>query len=552
MPAVSQPRTPCIAQLAGELGFASKPTLLRHLARIDALAPQIDPGGVYPEDWIVFRITAYRPDIADPALVPGEALRGDLSAIAESVSEAAGLTMEDIGEAYETIDSLASRWNVSRKTIERYRRLGLIARRIDLGGGRRRVVFLRPAVEWFEEIHAQRLGRAARFDRIGSAELDRIRRRARRYRDRLGWSRSRAAARIAAVTGHSHEGVRKALLRLDRGAESAIFPEPGPASTRERMLAYRALLRGIEPAAIAERSGRSVGSVHRAINSARMDLLMSYGLPASGLDAGVLAEALESEPVAGLGLAEGPRDLSELIGRMRRRGAVVVYEERMRALAAFMLARRAGEAAERMEREGVSGTLLDAAETDLRRVAALKVALLRAQQPLILSTIEHQLGGLIDTLAPARAAQLVLSGLWAASGAIDRYDPGRGGRGGRLAAPVGLAVTRLVSRMPDIAQPANEGKAMRRIPPGHAIADWTRQVSTWQRWLEPDPRIVAVLDRLDGRDRRVLSGRYGIGRSAATRAAMARVLGTSVAHTARFERAAVRRALAVARENGPA
>ncbi|HCT43892.1 MAG TPA: hypothetical protein DF699_01605, partial [Phycisphaerales bacterium] len=166
MPAVSKARTPSIAQLARELGYASKPTLLRHLAHIDELGPQIDPEQLYPHDWIVFRVTGYRPDINNPDLIPGEALRGDLSALAESISEAAGLTPDDIPPEHETINSLAARWGVSRKTIERYRRLGLIARRIDLGSGRRKVVFLRPTVEWFETMNKDRLGQASRFDRI--------------------------------------------------------------------------------------------------------------------------------------------------------------------------------------------------------------------------------------------------------------------------------------------------------------------------------------------------------------------------------------------------
>jgi RNA polymerase primary sigma factor len=119
MPAVSQAKVPCIAQLASELRFASKPTLIRHLEHIDELAPQIDPAGIYPQDWIIFRITGYRPEITSPALVPGEALRGDLSAIAEHISEHARLTQADITEPYQTINSLAARWNVSRKTIER-------------------------------------------------------------------------------------------------------------------------------------------------------------------------------------------------------------------------------------------------------------------------------------------------------------------------------------------------------------------------------------------------------------------------------------------------
>lgn len=556
VPAISRARTPCLAQLASELGYASKPTLLRHLGRIDGLAPQIDPDNVYPQDWIVFRITGYRPDIAAPELVPGGALRADLSALAESISESARLTLGDLPEPFETIDSLARRWSVSRKTIERYRRLGLIARRIDKGGGRRAVVFLRSAVEWFEALNADRLGRAARFDRFSERELARIERMARRYRARLGWSRSQTAARIAQRTGHSHEGVRKALGRLNAEASRPIFTEPGPASWRDQMLAYRATLRGIEPSVIAKRTGRTPPTVRRAIRVARYQLLRSCGLPETAPDLGALDEVLNAQPVMRAPWLVGLTDLSELIGSMRVREVAVAYEERTRAVARALLVGRAGWLLGQLDPTSPSGAALDRIETDLRHASKLKALLVSAQLPLLLSTIEHRLGGPIDTIAPGRAAHLIIGAITVASGAIDRYDPMHGGR---IAAPVGLAVTRFASRQPDVAQPITSGKAMRRIPPGHAVDDWCGHLDPWRRWLAPDRRLLGVLGAMDAQDRELLVRRFGLNeRPPCTRAGLCEGmadgpvegLGRTVTQIARRERRALRRAGVLWRAGG--
>lgn len=540
MPALSKARTPCIARLARELGFASKPTLIRHLDRIDELAPQIEPDLVYPEDWVVFRVTGYRPNIDAADIVPGDALRGDLSALAESISESAGLTPDDLHAPVLKINDLCQRWSVSRKTIERYRRLGLIARRLDLGKGRRSVVFKLAAVEWFETFHAERLGRAARFDRIPQRERDRIIRWARTYQRRLGCSRSQAAQRIAQRIGHSHEGIRQMLLRLDERAPAPIFDEPGPAGNREGMLALRATMRGIEPKDIAKRLDRRVSAVGRASRLARARLLRDLALPDQPIDESVLRATLETEPMQQIERIEARTDLATLIDTMRVRTPSVAYEEQVRSKSIYLLRRWCGQRIAQINDRAPSAALLDEIETDLRLITMLKRSLLHTQLALILSSIESRLGGPINTLAPSRAAQLVLNGIVVASGALDRYDPTHGGR---IAAPIGLAVNRYAAAQPDVAQPVSEGRAARRIASGITIPDWTRTVAPWQTWLDPDPRITRVLDRLDERDRVVLVLRFAMGEThPITRAALAQILDTQPIHAARYERKAIRNA----------
>ncbi len=546
MPAVTQAKTPCIAQLASELGYASKPTLLRHLQRIDEMGPQIDPDGVYPEDWIIFRITAYRPDIDSPALVPGAALRGDLSAIAEHISEHAKLSPDDLDEPTLSINDLTERWSVSRKTIERYRRLGLIARRLDLGKGRRSIVFIERSVEWFESLNADRLGNAARFDRIPETQLQRFRRWAIGYRSKLGWSRSQAAARIAIRTGHSHEGVRKALLRLDRTTDAPIFDEPGPTSSRDQVFAFRASIRGVEPAVIAERTGRSHNAILRAINHARVSLIESYNLRSIQHNAPDGNESLESPAVTDGLLTTGTTDLRELIDTMRVREPAVIYEERSRSQAYVALITQALELFDTLDRAAPSSPVLDEIETRLRFAGKLKIELVRSQLHLAMSTIEHQIGGAIDTLDPSRASFLLLNAIQIISGTIDRFDPSHGSR---LAAPIGLAITRFASLQPDIAQPTSTGKAMRRIPLGHWIRDWTTLVNPWDRWLMLDRRCVGIIEQLELRDRIILTRKFGLdGEAPCARVEIAKLIDTTALHCARFERVAIRAGLELMRE----
>jgi RNA polymerase primary sigma factor len=545
MPRVTTPRTEVIAELGEQLRFGSKKTLMRHLDRIEELAAQIEDDGLYPEDFVVFRISGYRPEVATPRMLPGAVLKGDLSALAERISESAGLTEDDLAGPCETVSSLTARWGVTRRTLERYRRLGLIARRVDLGSGRRALVFGRAGVEAFERRHAERLGRAARFGRLSDREVGLLERRAERYRSRLGWSLNRVAHRLAARTGRSPEGVRRVLRRVNESRADPIFPEPGPPTKRERLLAVRAAARGIEPAVLAQRTGRRRSAVRRALNDGRADLLRSLELPAGG-PAVVAASVLGAGP-ARSGLAvEGPRELAGLMAQMRERVVPVGAEERSRAGAYRGLVASAGARIAGLPPATVSGAELDEIETMLRWAALLKAALVRTQLRLAIDTLEQRLGGPLEGLAPARARVLAIGLIGVVGDGVDRFDPARGGR---LAGPVSLALGRWTAGVADVSAAPEPGRATRRTPSGVAVADWSVRVSPWQAWLSPDWRLAGVMGRLEGPDRALLAARFGLdGGVPRTLEGIAQSMGKRAVHLARSERRALRRALALVRE----
>ncbi len=253
MPPLSQLRTPSLKSLCDELRFAPKAALLRNIERAERLAREIDIAQAYPADWIVFRVTGYRPDTTDPPLVSGADLLGDLSALVEHLSHGAALCTSDLdADAFLDAPRLCERWEVSRKTIDRLRKRGLIARRVLSPNGHSHLLFSADTVASFEQSESAPIARASGFTRISDAQAQQIRRRAQRYHASLGLSLNETAKRLAVRFGRSHEGVRQLLLRLDRTDPLPIFRPPPPPMDRRKALVMRASRLGIEPATIAD------------------------------------------------------------------------------------------------------------------------------------------------------------------------------------------------------------------------------------------------------------------------------------------------------------
>ncbi|MBO6514646.1 MAG: hypothetical protein JJ974_11840, partial [Phycisphaerales bacterium] len=483
MPALSKIHTPALETLAAELSFAGKPTLLRHLSRIEQLAPLIEQDGLYPQDFIVFRITNYRPDIENPELIPAADLLSDLSALAEHLSSAAKLTPQDLPADHLSIDELAQRWSVSRKTIERYRRLGLVARRIDKGSGHHAIAFLQGPVEWFEQHHAKRLKSAAQFSRMDEALTKKIINDARRYKRRLNLNRSHTAQRIAQRIGRSSESVRRTLIAYDdscaQTSNQPIFSMPLPPTEQQQRTMLVQSLQGKRTGTIAALHHRSTTAVSRSINRARAALIKDIGLqpahelPADYNQSDPLDHPSLSTPITTTNLVtSAPHSLNDFLANLRDPTPPVLHEHTTRATAITILEHHAVELSKTLHPSTPSGATLDQIETNLRWIVLLKNTLIETQLPLMLSTIEQHIGGPIDTLDPTRATQILQDAVATVAAAITtslhRHVPTATSR---LAAPVSLAITRWSTRLPDIATPPTQGQAappkQQKNPPPH-------------------------------------------------------------------------------------
>ena len=561
MPPLPKLRVSALAGLAEQLKFSPPETARKHVERAEALWGRIEPEVTYPEDWLVFQITGYRPEAREPALVVGGALRADLGALVERLCTPARYKLEEFG-APEWLSraELCKRWGVSAKTLERSRREGLIGRRVTGPDRRGRLVFSRAMVEAFEAARGEKLGKARAFTRIEADVEGEMVRRAAAYRRRIGLTLSAAAKRLASRFGRSHEAVRQLLARHEREAREPVFSGRGPLTARDGKMIARALRWGVEAAEIGKRLDKSVPTVLRAGGAAVVEMMRAipHRPPSEELAAALKPGVLKLGPcTTGLG-APGAELVAEHVAVAMAAGWPDAGEERARAMGYWFLRQRAHEGARRLKERSPGAAGLDAVMTDLRWAARLKTELIRSEQLLLLNTIESGVGKPLLELPPAAGARLLMACLEALGAAVERFDPSKGGR---LAAPSGLELSRVVARWM-----AGEGAAVMspvvRVParattlivePPVRLADWTRSVSPWQAWCEPPPGVRRGLEggSVTADARALLDARFGWnGGPPMTLTQLATRLGVTASAAARRENAARRAALRAAMKEG--
>ena len=154
-------RISAVADFARQMSFLSHETRLSQLLAAEYLIHSLDPQQAYPFNFVIFKITGYHPRQINEELLTGMALQHDLGVLIERVSNDMNIRTDQIAEPVLTIDDVTMRFNVTGKTIHRWRRRGLAARRFVFADGKRRVGFLLSSVERFAKVR--------RGDEIGLA-----------------------------------------------------------------------------------------------------------------------------------------------------------------------------------------------------------------------------------------------------------------------------------------------------------------------------------------------------------------------------------------------
>ncbi|MFZ4573482.1 MAG: hypothetical protein ACOYN0_03730 [Phycisphaerales bacterium] len=500
------------------------------VVRIEHATLELSDAGMVPAEFLLFSALGERPASTGEAglsVVDARAAIADLSALAERLTSIAGLAQRDpFAVGLLTAEQLCASWKVSRKTLDRLRKRGLVGRRITLTDGKARIGFSPEVVRRFFERHERSIVKAGAFSRIPAPLEREMIRRAVKYKRLLGMSLNAAALRISQRFGRSHEAVRQLLKRHDsrvKRAKSAahsrlimrgpaavpvappepIFDETSPLNARRRAVAFRAWRLGVSVSTISRKFRRSRASVRRAINLSRAerlwpllvgDALVGPMLPT--FERREAAEVLLSPVPVRTGLGAGaPRDLLAFLDSARSRQPPIAHEERTRVVAYQFIRFRARKLIESLSRSHPQAGAVDHAETLLRWAARLKSELIRPHLRLMLETVELRLGRPAVEIPSNLLIDLLRRSLDVMGRVVDGFEPARAGR---LASPMGLAIDKLVStwgRQHSVgvyAQPSK--RAVQRIPVGVAFSDWTLTVCPWQRWLEPDPRIRALIE----------------------------------------------------------
>ncbi|MBE3135243.1 MAG: RNA polymerase subunit sigma-70, partial [Acidobacteria bacterium] len=260
-----------MADLARQMAYLSAKVRLAQINRAERLICLTEPAKLYPYEFVCYQITGYRPRADIGKTLKGKTLREDLTRLVEMASASLRITPDEVGEPVYTIGEASKHFSVSEKTIQRWRRAGLVSWKFLRPDGRLRVGFRQSSLERFATRHPEQVKTAADFSRLSPDERREIVRRARRLSLFCHCCLFEVSKRIARKLGRAVETVRLTIKEYDREHPDAkLFPDAGePLQERDRRLIYQAHQRGVSAHALAKRFCRTRSSIYRIITEER-------------------------------------------------------------------------------------------------------------------------------------------------------------------------------------------------------------------------------------------------------------------------------------------
>ena len=302
-----------MGELAKQLAYLPPKVRLEQITRAERLICLIDPAKSYPYEFVCYQITGYRPRGDVGQVFPGKALREDLVRLVEEASGTLRLKLEDMGETVLSIEEASERFSVSAKTVQRWRKAGLVAWKFVGPGGRLKIGFRKSSLDRFATRNPDQVKAAGDFSRLGPEERREIIRRARRLSLFCHCCLFEVSKRIARKLGRAVETVRLTIKDYDREhTEAKLFPDTGePLQERDRRLMYQSHQRGVNVHALAKRFCRTRSSIYRIITEERAKELLGEPID-------YMASPEFEQPSAEATIAGDPVAASAMAGETRR------------------------------------------------------------------------------------------------------------------------------------------------------------------------------------------------------------------------------------------
>jgi RNA polymerase primary sigma factor len=418
-----------------------------------------------------------------------------------------GVVAPQTDEQVLSIEELARRFNVSTKTISRWRDHGLVAQRYTVDG-RRRVGFLASAVERFIQSNPLRVERGSRFSQLSSEEHDKI----------VSWARRLALAgacpadvhrRIARRLQRSVETIRYTIKRHDQEhPEQAVFSAAdGRLRPESSARIYQHHLRGEPVESIARRYHRSKASIYRVILAQRAAHVMELPLDfmPNALFSRKSAEKVVDQPFPGLVEAKRVRRPNGLPAYLASLYEVPLLsrEQEVWLFRKFnYLKFKAAKLREQLDPERPSARLMDQIEKLYDEAVEIKNRIVRANLRLVVSIAKRR-------VSPGDSFfDLVSDGNMSLIRAVEKFDYALGNKFSTYAS---WAIMKNFARtIPDEHRRRDRFRAA-DTEMLQAAAD--RRADEHQQRLAAGDRLRQVgkfLDRLDQREQTIIIRRYGL------------------------------------------
>ena len=244
---------------------------------------RLTPQQTYRIQSVLQQILDAAPEAGSAALTSTDATASgidachDLRQLIEDLTDAAAMPVDAAGEPVHTVENLSKLFDVSTKTISRWRRQGLIGRKFIIDG-RKRVGFLKSSVDRFISGNRKQIERGSRFRQMTNQERKQIISEARRL-SLSGCGMNEIAKQLAMELQRSPGTIRGTVKQYDQShPESAIFPTNGaPLHEELRKKVFVLYQQGRSIDQISEQFERSSSTILRIVAMERYEYI--HNLP---------------------------------------------------------------------------------------------------------------------------------------------------------------------------------------------------------------------------------------------------------------------------------
>ena len=505
-----------LARLLMQLRFTPEKKRRKQLNAAEKLVTIIDKNKKYPFEFVCFRITGFNLKSENEGeLIKGDKLLEDLRIFISKLSGKLARPVTEQSQKIYSIEELAKNVGVSTKTIYRWRKQGLVARKYIFEDGKRCLGFLQSTVDEFLSAHPDLAGQAKNFSRLTDQLKQQIVKQAVKLAAGTNLSRHQIIARISAKTGKCHETVRYTLLNYENAhPDKPVFKKStGIIEPAQAVEIYRLFKQGCSIKELMTRFERNKSSIYRIINRRRAKVLLAKKIEFVDSDEfleqdakdRILAEPLDKAEPSALRNTEPIKltgsSLSQYLHTLRDT-PVLNREEEVELFRRYnILKYLACQSLAGIKLSHVSGTMLTKIENYLAQAEEIKRRIIEANLRLVVNIARKH------TLSGANLLDLVSEGNISLMRAVEKFDYNRGFRFSTLAS---WAIAKDYARKtPD--QIGRLGKATKA-----SLADIHREMRTEDAAdfdaIERAHQSLAqvIKDNLTKREQYVIMNRFGL------------------------------------------
>lgn len=507
--------SPAIRQLRDQQArFAPREKKLEQVDAAERLLVELDPNRTYPYDYLCFRITKYRPELTPDVTMTGHEAAHDLRLFIEDLSDAADVPANNAGEQVLTVDELSKQFQVSTKTISRWRRQGLVSRRFVFDG-RKRVGFLASSVERFVERNRERVRRGSQFSQLSGEEREEIIDRARRLAQ-AGGCPADVTKRLSRHSGRSVETIRYTLKQFDREhPDLAIFPDnSGPLRDDTKRKVYQQYRRGQSVESLGKRFCRTKTSIYRIIAEMRAMRIMELPLDyiASDQFAAIQNEKQENEVLGPPPPSDEPTPKKSRLPSGLPPYLASLYEvpllTRDQEMHLFRkinyLKHKASTLRDQLDPAQPKSGLMDQIERLYDESVATKNEIIAANLRLVVSIAKRHVGPVENFF------ELVSDGNISLIRAVEKFDFSRGNKFSTYAS---WAIMKNFARtIPDEHRRRDRFRTSHEEMFGATEDARSDQYEQESAQIQRQTQVEKILERLDDREQKIIISRFGLNR----------------------------------------